>query len=132
MAEAFSRREAVKVRMGSESSSESSAAAAAVSESSSESESSAPPPRAEMLSRSSLEVNAPSRVSAENEEGGNGGAWSSGGSLRLWMEDVAEEWDGEGDCELRERFGAVRCEECVSIFFYSLGTERFGELGFCR
>ena len=83
----------VKVRMEESSSSESSAFAASgasSSESSSESES-APPPRAEMLSRSSLEVKAPSRVSAEREEGGKGGAWSSDASLRLWMEEVAEE-----------------------------------------
>ena len=114
-----SSRAAVKVRMAEESSSESSAAAAAASsESSSESESSAPRPRAEMLSRSSLDVKAPSRVSAEKEEGGNGGAWSSGASFRLWMDEVADEWDGDGDSELRERFGAVRCEECVSIFFW--------------
>ncbi len=84
----------MKVRMAEESSSsESSAAAAAAAASSSESSSeseSAPPPRAEMLSRSSLEVKAPSRVSAERE-GGKGGAWSSDASLRLWMEEVAEE-----------------------------------------
>lgn len=55
-----------------------------------------------MLSSSSLEVKAPSRVSAEKEEGGKdveGGAWSSdaaafaavvAASLRLWREEVTE------------------------------------------
>lgn len=63
-----------------------------------------------MLSRSSLEVRAPSRVSEKEE--GKGGAWSSEeASLRFWMEEVAEaeaEWEGEGDWELRERTGAVK------------------------
>uniref|UniRef100_A0A2N9ERH7 Uncharacterized protein n=1 Tax=Fagus sylvatica TaxID=28930 RepID=A0A2N9ERH7_FAGSY len=59
--------------MAEESSPSESSAAAAVaatssSESSSESES-APPPLVEMLSRSSLEVKAPLRVSTEREEG---------------------------------------------------------------
>ncbi|GER55295.1 Core-2/I-branching beta-1,6-N-acetylglucosaminyltransferase family protein [Striga asiatica] len=106
----FSRREAVKLRMELSYSSSSSS-----SDSSSESESS-PAPRTLMLSRSSLEVSAPSRVS-ENA-GGKGGAWSSGGSLRLWIDDDAEadaEWEGDGDWELRERTGAVRCAECPSI-----------------
>lgn len=64
-----------------------------------------------------MEVSAPSRVS-ENEEG-KGGAWSSGAlSFRLWIDEVAEaeaECDGDGDCELRDRSGAVKCDECVSI-----------------
>lgn len=58
-----------------------------------------------MLSRSSLEVSAPSK------EEGNGGAWSSDASLRLWMEEVAEaeaEWEGDGDWELRDRRVAVK------------------------
>lgn len=66
-----------------------------------------------------MEVRAPSRVSAEMEEGGKGGAWSSDAaalaaeSLRLrWIEEVAEteaaEWEGEGVWELRERFWAAR------------------------
>lgn len=107
----------MKLRMDSLSNSSSSSTAAS-SESSSESES-APPPRAEMLSRSSLEVRAPSRASAEKEEGGNGGAWSSEeASLRLWIEEVAEaeaECEGDGDWEVRERFGAARWEEWPSI-----------------
>lgn len=66
-------------------------------------------PRALMLSRSSLEVRAPSRVS--EKEDGKGGGWSSEASLRLWIEEVAEaeaECDGDGDCELRDRTGAVK------------------------
>nr|GMD26896.1 hypothetical protein Iba_chr08dCG8550 [Ipomoea batatas] len=100
----FSNREAVKVRI--EESSYSSSSSATSSDSSSESESA---PRALMLSKSSLEVRAPSRVSEKEE--GNGGAWSSEASLRLWIDDVAEadaECDGDGDCELLERTGAVR------------------------
>jgi hypothetical protein len=56
-----------------------------------------------MLSRSSLEVRAPSRVSADREDGANGGKWSSyaaaaAASFRLWIEEVAEaECEGDGD-----------------------------------
>lgn len=78
-----------------------------------------------MLSRSSLEVRAPSRVVVVSEKGegkGNGAseAVAAGVSLvRLWWtEDVAEaeaEWEGDGDCELRERTGPARRVEWASI-----------------
>lgn len=97
-----------------------------------------------MLSRSSLEVRAPSRVVvvSENGEGKGGGASEAaaaaadGGSLgRLWWwtEDVAEaeaEWEGEGDCELRERTGAVRRVVWPSIVVGGGGERKRNRLGF--
>lgn len=99
----LSSREAVNVRMELSYSSDSS----------SESEST---PRMLLLSRSSFEVSGPSRVS-END-GGNSGAWSPGSNFRLRMEEVAEaeaECEGDGDWELRERTGAIKCDEFPSI-----------------
>jgi len=94
----------VNVLMEESLSKSSSSSSRTVSESSASSESESAP-RAEMLSRSSLEVRAPSRVSADREDGANGGKWSSyaaaaAASFRLWMEEVAEaeaECEGDGD-----------------------------------